>query len=384
MFSVDEMLAEASADTGLSDFGEPEFMDALTVLIDSVNTDAVLSDIGAAAVSDEVHRILINRLRFAEDLKKHPEILDQDVSDPIVILGMPRTGTTKLQQMMSADPQVQRLSCWRLLNPAPFPSATADQEDPRIEYARQSVAMANQMMPDWKSIHAVGAEDVDEEVYLMTFSGKAIVIGAGRDVPTYLDWLYEQSMDYAYSYTKRLLKYLQWQDGGKRNRPWVLKSPAQIGSTDLLRQHFPRATLVYTHREIHTAVASLGKLMATSWGLFYDPVDTRKVGQAIRRTFLAELRKHMQLRESMSEKLNILDILYEDIRADAIGVIERIYQHAGRELMPRRKQAMLEWEANHPQHASGKISYVLEDYGFTRADIDAECEAYLAKFGGQE
>ena len=382
--SVDDMLAKARAETGLSDFGEPEFLEALTILIDSINKDAVLSDIGAAAVADEVHRILINRLRFADDIKKHPEILEEDVVGPIVILGMPRTGTTKLQQMMSADPDVQRLNCWRLLNPAPFPGATPNQEDQRIEYARQSVAMSNRMMPDWKLIHAVGAEDVDEEVYLMTFSGKAIVTSAGRDVPSYLDWLREQSMDYAYSYMKQLLQYLQWQDGGRRDRPWILKSPAHIGTTDLLRKHFPKASLVFTHRDIHTAVASLGKLMATSWGLFYDSVDTHRVGEAIRKTFLFELRKHMQLRESMSDELNILDIQYEEIRSDAIGVIERIYQHSKRTLTPPRKRAMLEWDADHPQHANGKLRYRLEDYGFTRADIDTECEAYLAKFGDQE
>ena len=379
--SAEALLAKASAETGLKDFGDAEFMEALCKLIDSTNNDAVLSQTGTAATEGEMHRILVNRLRFTEDLKKHPEILEEDVSDPIVILGMPRTGTTKLQQMISADPDVQKLYCWRLLNPAPFPGATEGQEDPRIEYARQSVAMANQLMPDWKSIHAVEAEDVDEEVYLMIFSGKSMVNSAGRDVPGYLEWLNGQPMDYAYGYTRQLLQYLQWQDGGRRDRPWVLKSPAHNGATDLLREHFPNAALVCTHRDIHTAVASLGKLMETSWNLFYDDVDPHRVGEALRKTFLAELNKHMQLRESMGDELNILDIQYEEIRADAIGVIEKIYQHAERELTPERRQAMLDWEANHPQYARGKLGYKLEDYGFTRKDIDAECKAYLEKFG---
>lgn len=380
--SVESLLAKASNETGLDDFGDPEFMRAFNKLVDSTNNDALLSQIGAAAVAGEMHRILINRLRFAEDLKKHPEILEEDVSDPIVVLGMPRTGTTKLQQMMSADPHVQKLYRWRLLNPAPFPDASMEREDPRIEFARQSVSMTNELMSDWQAIHAVEAEDVDEEVYLMIFSGLSMVTCAGRDVPSYSEWVGQQSMDYAYRYMKQLLQYLQWQDGGRRNRPWILKSPAHIGTTDLLRKYFPKAALVYTHRDIYSAVASLGRLMETSWNLFHDAVDRQRVGETIRNTFLVELRKHMLLRERMSDELDILDIQYEQICADAIAVIQRIYQHAGRDLTPERKWAMLTWEAGHPQHARGKISYRLEDYGFTREDIDAECQTYLAKFGG--
>ena len=379
--NLETLIANAKAETQLDDLGDNEFLQAFKVLIDSTNNDSVLSDIGRAAVEGEMHRILVNRLRFARDLKQHPEILEEDVSDPIVILGMPRTGTTKLQQMISADPDVHKLYKWRLLNPAPFPNAESGGEDPRIEFARQSVAMVDQLMPDWKLIHAIGAEDVDEEVYLMTYSGQSIVTSAGRDVPAYLDWLNHHSMDYCYRYLKQLLQYLQWQDGGKQGRPWVLKSPAHTGTTDLLRTCFPKAALVYTHRDLHTAVASLGKLMETSWGLFHDRVDLHKVGEALRKTFLSELNKHMQLRESMGSELNILDIQYEEIRENAIGVIDKVYRHASRELTPDRKKSMLYWEAHHPQHARGKLSYQLEDYGLTCADIDRQCAAYLARFG---
>ena len=378
--SVDAMLARAGAETGLTDFGDEAFLEALHRLIDSSNRDVILSATGIAAVENDVHRILVNRLRFAADLNVHPEILDEDVDDPIVILGMPRTGTTKLQRMMSADPEVQRLDYWRLLNPAPFPGNAAGAPDPRIAAARQAVAMMNQLMPDWRASHPTEAEDVDEEVYLQTFTCKSIITCASRELPSYQAWMQTQSMRGTYAYMKQLLQYLQWQGGGKRQRPWIMKSPVHMGTVDLLLELFPKATLVFTHRDLYTATASICRLMENTWNLYAVSVDRHAIGRTVRELFLAQLRHHLVLRDRLGARLDILDVQYERIRSHSLDVIAEIYGRAGRELTPARRAAMLAWEAGNPQHSAGKPSYCLEDYGLTRADIEADCGAYLQRF----
>lgn len=378
--SVDAMLAKARTETGLSDAGGEDFLEALNRLIDSSNNDVVLSPTGRSAVENDIHRILVNRLRFAADLKAHPEILDEDVSDPIVILGMPRTGTTKLQRMMAADPDVQRLDYWRLLNPAPFPGARSMVRDPRIAAAHEAVAIANQLMPDWKASHPTEAEDVDEEVYLQVFSCKSIITAASRPLPSYQAWMKTQSMRDTYTYMKQLLQYLQWQDGGRRGRPWIMKSPVHMGAVDLVLELFPKATFVFTHRDLYTAVASIGRLLENTWGLYMPSVDRLAIGRTIRELFLAELNRHLELRAALGDRFEVLDVQYEAIRSNSLGVIEQIYRRAGRDLSPVRREAMLRWEAGNPQHSAGKLSYRLEDYGLTRADIDECCGAYLQRF----
>jgi Sulfotransferase family len=381
--SADAMRAKAAAQEGLDDFGGEEFLESLHQLVQLSNEAGVLSPIGFAALEADLHRILVNRLRFTADLKRHPEILDEDVSDPIIILGMPRTGTTKLQRMIAADPDVQRLYFWRLLNPAPFPSAEPGAEDPRIEEARQAVALMHRMMPDWKRSHSTNAEEVDEEAYLQMFTCKSMITAMGLPVPAYLEWFRTQPLRDTYLYMKQLLQYLQWQDGGKRGRPWILKSPVHLATIDLLMALFPKATFVHTHREITTTVASVCRLMQSGWVLYLDSVDPHKIGRAVMRGFIEDLKTHMQLRERLGTRLAILDVQYESVRNDSMKVIEAIYQRAGRELTDERRRSMREWEAAHPQHVDGKPTYRLEDYGITREQIDRECRDYIERHNTQ-
>lgn len=376
------MLARASAETGLADFGGDEFLEALNQLVESTNRDTRLTSTGATAAREEIHRILVNRARFADDLKRHPEILREDLSGAFIILGLPRTGTTKLQRMMSADPDVIRLEFWKTLNFAPFPETTQGEEDPRIEAARQAVIVMDQLMPDWRAIHGTDAEAADEEVFLQAHTCKSILQYLARPVTSYQTWYKTQSQRDTYAYMKRQLQYLQWQDGGRRGRPWILKSPAHVGVTDLLLEFFPDATLVFTHRDVYTAVASFCRLIECHWQLYLDSVDKEAVGQTVCEVFLTDLDRHIQLRDELGDALALVDVPYANIKSDCLGVIREIYARAGRELTPERERAMTQWEASHPQHAAGKVAYCLEDYGLARDEIATLCGDYLERFAG--
>ena len=381
LFSVDDMLAAASAATGLDDFGDEEFREALMRLVDSTNEESSLSPIGAAAFRGDMQRLLVNRLRFAADLKKHPEILDEDVSDPIVVLGLPRTGTTKLQRLLATDPDVQRLEYWRLFNPAPFPNMAPGQPDPRVAAAKEALTMMAQLMPGWSESHPTAVDAVDEEVFLQLFTFKCVFTHMSRPVPSYRAWYNTQSQRGTYRYMKQMLQYLQWQDGGKQNRPWIMKSPAHVGNVDLVLELFPQATLVMTHRPPRQALRSHCRLMEVSWRLFSDNVDKAAIGRAVLDDFPGELRKHLKLRDQMANSSNplpIYDVMYDDLKHDAMTVVREIYRRAGRELTPKREQAMRAWEAQQHSHREG--SYQADDYGITNEMIDDSCREYIGRF----
>ena len=381
-FSVADMLAAASAETCLDDFGDDEFREALTQLVNSTNNDGgltTLSELGAMAFKGEIHRTLVNRLRFARDLKLHPEILDEDVEDPIIILGMPRTGTSKLQRFMSADPDVQRLDYWRLFNPAPFPNAVPGKEDPRIDAARQAIAMMAQLMPKWMDSHPTAAEEVDEDVFLQMYTFKAMVLYMFRPVPSYQTWMATQSLAGTYHYMKQMLQYLQWQMGGKKG-PWIMKTPVHLSTMDLLVELFPKATLVCTHRNLHNVIPSHCRLMESTRQLYTGKVDMNEIGRACVGDFAWEIEKHLRQRDAMGDRLQILDIQYEQTRDDPIGVIRQVYERAGRKLTQHRIDAMLAWEKVHPLHHAGSYTYRMEDYGLTPESIDAAFREYNERF----
>lgn len=380
-----DMLAKASSETGLNDFGDAEFHDALTHLVDSVTQDKLFNAFGIAAFGGDMHRVLVNRLRMIDDLKRHPEIEQEFVDDPIVIIGLPRTGTTKLQRMLSADPGVQRLDYWRLMNVAPFPGftpgASGGKEDPRIEAARQAVNMIGAVMPDFMAIHPTGAEEVDEDCFFQHYTLKAMVLYIAYPSISYWNWLQTQSQRGSYRFLKQSLQYMQWQDGGRRDRPWVLKSPVHIGTLDLLMEQFPKATLVFPHRRLDKIIPSLCRLMEARTIFLNPPFNDQKyIGQMIVQQWSGEMRKHLALRERLGASLPIMDVQYEDIAADPTSVIRAIYRQAGRELTPARAQAMLDWEQAHPQHHAGSYSYTLEDYGLTREGLNEAFAEYVRKF----
>ena len=378
-FSVGAMLAAASAETGLDDFGDGEFREALTRLVDSTNKEIALSAMGAMAFKGDVHRTLVNRLRFAADLKNHPEILDEQINDPIIITGLPRTGSTKLQRMIAADPDTHSLRFWQMMNPAPFANAVAGQEDPRIEAGRQTIAIMNQLAPGFGQSHPTQFDDVDEEVFLQMFTFKCMLTYLSHPAPAYFDWLMTQSLRGTYRYMKQLLQYIQWQNGGRRNKPWIMKSPVHMANLDLLTELFPNATVVVTHRDLNEVLPSFCRLMGHSWMIKTDNVDPLVLGRMSLNLWSSELKKHLLQRQSLGSKIRLLDVSYDDVKNNALGVIERIYRHAGRELTPSRRQAMLAWEAKNPQHQQGGYSYTLQDYGLTPAEIDAAFAEYLHK-----
>lgn len=377
------LMAAASQETGLEDWGDGQFVESLERYVQSLLTDLDLSPMGVVTVYMNLHRILVNWLRFQEDLKRHPEILDEELADPIVITGLPRTGTTKLQRMLAADPTTQRLSFWRCFNPAPLPGSKPGQADPRIAVTEQILAPLAQMFPELLAMHEHQAEEADEDVLLQEITLGSAAVGMRVGASSHLSWvLRDDRRQRMYEDERRLLQYLQWQDGGRRGRPWVLKSPAHLGNLETVLEIFPQATVVHCHRDPRVAIPSTLRLCELTRQAFtLTDFDVQRHGQWIAAYFAEETRRCLVQRDALGRGVRILDVPYEDIRQHGLDVVGDVYGMHGRAFTSEAKAAMASWSERHPQHRLGSYSYSLERYGLTEADVEHAFTEYFDRFG---
>ena len=380
-FAPDSLLAEASARTGgLDDFGPGDFREALAVLADALRDEARLSGQGRAVLREKLVAQLANRLVIEDYCKRHPEILEQEIDDPLVIVGLPRTGTTLLQRTLAVDPQFSKAQWWETRYPAPLPGEAVEQPSQRIERARAEVAGMIGFLPQLLAIHPLDAEQPDEEFMLMEHSFLC-AMDSYVDVPTYTDWLDRQDQTQVYRYLKKTLQFLQWQQarrGIAPGRRWLLKSPQHLHTLELLFEVFPRVQVVLTHREPGKTIPSLASFIHTLWQLYSDHADPARVGEQWNSRMARALKHTMTVREGMPAG-RFLDVRFEDTVADPFGVVERIYRFTGMELGDEVRDSMRRWLTDNGREKRAQHSYNAELFGLDAARLERDYAEYRAR-----
>ncbi|MCJ1883912.1 sulfotransferase [Pseudomonas sp. LA21] len=377
-FSAKALLAEASArNGGLDDFGEGDFREALDVLAVALRDEARLSAQGRALLREKLLAQLGNRLVLEDYCKRHPEILEQPIDDPLVIVGLPRTGTTLLQRTLAVDPQFSKAQWWETRYPAPLPGEAVEQPSQRIERARIEVAGMIEFLPQLLAIHPLDAEQPDEEFMLMEHSFLC-AMDSYVNVPSYTAWLDRQDQAQVYRYLKKTLQFLQWQQvrrGIAPGRRWLLKSPQHLHTVELLFEVFPRAQVVLTHRDPGKTIPSLASFVHTLWQLYSEQVDARAVGGQWNQRMARALRHTMQVRDDLPAG-RFLDVRFEDTVSDPLGVVERIYAFAGLDLTPDCRAAMQRWLADNGREKRAAHQYSAEQFGLDEATLARDYADY--------
>lgn len=377
--TVDQLMAMARTTAGLDDFGDLSFKIGLGHFVNGLNTEAKLSPLGQELAFGAVVNMLVNRLRYVRDVRLYPEILREKISKPIVILGLPRTGTTKLQRVLSVCPQAQSMTYWRMLNPAPFPGEQPGHPQARIEAAEGLVAMLAAQFPGFMARHPTHARQADEEVLLMQGSFQCVVAWMFARAPSFYDYTMKVDPRPLYRFLHEQMQYLQWQDGGARGRSWILKSPLHTGAIDTLLQTFPDAVLVHCHRDVRKVVPSIAGLIEEMRRIYSDSVDPKVIGPEMLEYFGSSMDRYLQLREALPAD-RILDIQYEEVLADVVAVCQRIFDRAGLALTDEAVAIIKKHESDLPQHQFGTYSYSSEQYGTTDTLIAERFAAYSRRF----
>lgn len=377
--TVTELLSAAEQATGLTDFGDRQFLTSLEKVVNGFIQEAQLSELGEQLAFGGLLNSLINRLRYVRDVHAHPEILQEKIEKPIVVLGLPRTGTTKLQRVLSAAPQTQDMIYWKMMNPAPFPGEKPGHPDERIKAAQDVVQMFAENFPGFMARHPTEALQPDEEVLLMQGSFQHVVTWLFARMPSFYDYAMHTDPAPAYQFLHSQMQYLQWQDGGRRGRPWVLKSPCHTASLDSLLKTFPDAVLVNCHREVTTIIPSMAGLTEEMRRIHSDRVDRQVIGPEMLDYFGLCMDRYLQVRDQLPAG-RIIDVRYQDVIGNAVDVVKSIFAAAEIRFDDEALKAINHFEAERPQHQFGSYSYHCEDYGLTPEAISTRFTHYQQQF----
>jgi hypothetical protein len=373
-----DLMRAALHETGARGFDDLQFLPSMERWLRGALTEGRLNAVGLMGAQANIHRILVNRLRIESDLRRHPEILVEDVSAPIIVTGVPRTGTTKLQRVLSNDPQSAPVPLWRLLNPAPLPGATGDGRDPRIEVAREFVAGLRQIAPDWNMGHPTDPEYPDEETFAMEMTFDSVVNCCRAQSRSFRDWWLSRSKEYAYEFLRLILQYWQWQDGGSAERPFVLKSPDHVGHLDLIAETFPNAAVVHCHRDPVTTVPSTARLIESMLRISTDDLDLAELGDWSMSYFAQSLNRNLEQRAELAGRLTIVDVAFDDIVHRPGAVAREVHRARGRELTAEEEHAMAAWDEQIPHTRTH--TYSLERYHLTAEAVTAAFAPYIERF----
>lgn len=361
--------AFAEAGTGARDFADRSFLPALEKTLE-VPQRLPMSARGLTGVEANFRRFLVNRLRWEADVARHPEILDEDVDDPIVVLGLPRSGTTKLQRVLSADPALRPTPVWAMFNPAPFPGEARGESHLRKQWAAEAMGMVTNTGETYRVMHEFAVEAADETSFipLANFDNHMQFITT-PDYP-HLAWLRAQDRRPSQAWLKLMLQYLQWQAGGKQDRPWVLKNPGNTGEFLEVLDIFPRATFVISRRDLYRTMGSAMRMGTEILVNTFDDPDPAFVGRYTVDYWAYELKRYLEQRAAMDGTVRLIEVDYELCVSDPLSIAREVYAAHGLPWTSSGEAAMRRWEAENPRHKLGSYGYALADYGWSEARID--------------
>jgi Sulfotransferase family len=372
------LMSEASAQTRLDDYGDRGFVEPLERWLEGMVIEARIHELGVELVRQNVLRLLVNRLRVEDDLRQHPEILAEDVSDPVIVTGLPRTGTTKLQRMLARHPRLRGIPLWWLLNPAPIP-APAGQPDPRRALGLAQSQMMAQQFPEFQAAHPMLPDEVDEEYFAMEMTFEAVNYWRG-ETPTFKKWMRSRPADGVYAYLHTLIQYFQWQHGGRDQARLVLKTPVHLGNLSYIRRWFPRAIVVHCHRDPRIAIVSSARLAELTQRLASDRVNRAAIGSDVLDYWSQAAAQNLLQRGAAATDLKIVDVRYEQIVSDPFDVIRTIMELAEQPFIAADGAALCAWEVENPPHRYGRHVYAAGDYGLSDERIEKAFASYLARF----
>lgn len=372
----DDVVAEACEKTGLDDFGPPDFREGLDVLCESIDDEARLNELGELAVRDTVVNSLANRLRVFEWIRRHPEVARERIGAPIVVIGMFRAGTTFLSQLLDQDPRNRALLRWEAGDSAPPPSPANFRSGPRVDAARLSNDMLEELNPRMKAIHHEEADGPTECIAVMSQDFKSLSWEAITNVPSYSRWLLATHQRSAYEYHRSTLQVLQ--SGGVRGR-WTLKSPHHAIALDALTAVYPDARLVLLHRDPVVLCASVCSLISTLSGTFTD-VDHTAYVAGHWPAMLEESVKRIEAFRAAHHEHPIVDVQYADLVRDPLQTVEDLYAACGEDLDGGARDRIAAHVNAHPKTEFGTHGYNLAEFGLDAGELAERFAGYVDRY----
>jgi len=372
------LLARAARRTGLDDFGDARFHEPLRRLLASLESEAALTPFGCIVARRDLGRLLENRLRMHDTFKRHPEMGDAPIQRPLFVIGLPRTGTSILHELLAQDPANRVPMTWEVMHPWPPPERASFESDPRIAQVEDHFRGIERVLPGFQAMHPMGARLPQECVALTAHDFASLIFHTSYRVPSYQSWLDRADLRPVYASHRRWLQYLQWRCPAER---WVLKSPGHLWALDALLAIYPDARIVQTHRDPLQVVASLVSLITKLRGLASYTADPIEIGADWASRLAAGLRLASQARDrSCGGSAQFLDIRFGDLVGRELEQVRRIYDHFGMELRPEAEARMRRFLAENPRDKHGTHRYSLAFAGLDADRLRPSFADYQRRF----
>jgi hypothetical protein len=367
----DEAIARAIEATGPDDFGPSSWREGLERTLDGFARARLTEDARQAAYA-KVVQDLSNRLRIEQWYKDHPEVEEEKVAGPVLVCGLPRTGTTATLGMMATDPRYRFLRAWEGSDPVPPPVAGEEDDDPRVLAARQMAMQIDQ------SRHIFDPDGPQEDLSLLAPLNMHAYNGAYPMPRDYLDWWMTAEFASTYAYNHRVYKLLQSRGGPKL---WLLKAPVHLFQLEAFLAEWPNARFVWTHRDPASVIPSVSSLQ---YGLNAErsvagALDKLTYGPAFTAFWREGMNRALAARDRMGEH-RFIDVWNDDVVADPIRAFAAIYDRLGFEFTPVMRQGLEDYNRRNARGAHGEHRYTAREYGTSREEIRDAFRDYVERF----
>ncbi|AEV71701.1 hypothetical protein MycrhN_1076 [Mycolicibacterium rhodesiae NBB3] len=373
---ADAMHAKACAETGLDDFGADDYRERLDVYLAAVQDIPGIHAAGIVNFHAQIVQLLKNRLLLTDLLTRHPEIHDIELEPPVVIAGLPRTGTTHLHNLLAAAPTFRTIPYWESNEPFPLPAEVGVEPDPRRTRMDVAVEVMNLVMPNFALMHEMTTDHVHEEIQLLANDFSTMLFETLGHVPRWRDYYLSHDQTPHYEYLATQLKALQFLRGGRR---WLLKSPQHLEQLPVLNAVFPGVIVVFTHRDPVPVVLSMLAMLTYSARMHCYPVPVQQIAATWIDRLELMLNALVRDRGVVPPERSI-DVRFDDFMSDEMGVAKSIYELAGEPLANDARSAIENYLAGHQRGRLGRIATSADMFGLDEEDMRTRFKPYADRF----
>lgn len=371
----DVLHARASEATGLSDFGPDDYRERLNRYVAELR-EIDMHGPGIVNFHAQLVQWLKNRLLLTDLLRRHPEIDDIELAPPVVIAGLPRSGTTHLHNMLAAAPTFRSLPYWESVEPFPLPAEIGVDPDPRIGRMDVAVQTMDLLMPYFPLMHEMTTDHVHEEIQLLANDFSTMLMETLAHVPRWTDYYWSRDQTSSYQYLVTQLKALQFLRGGGR---WVRKSPQHLGQLPVLNKVMPTATVVFTHRDPIPVALSMIAMVTYSERMHRDRVDVPTLAAAWVDRLEKLLGAVTRDRDTVPATRSI-DVRFDDFMADELGVADSVYQITGEPFDDAAQSAITGYLQTHRRGRHGRVHTSAKMFGLDTDELRERFAPYISRF----
>ncbi len=372
---TDSIIKKAKKNAGYSQRIPDNIIIGMNKLVDSINQEARPNPFGKLAVKTLFERTLTQRLLIDQFIKQNPDVVQDDIKEPIFIIGMPRTGTTILHALMHEDPQNRSPLAWECLLPYPAPTPDNFKNNTQLHTVQKEFGQLFKLVPDFKKKHHMEADSPQECLGINAFDFNSFQTAAQLYIPSYMNWFLNASDQLGtMQFHKRFLQFLQ--SGGVKGERWLLKSPVHLMRLKEIFEVYPDAKIIMTHRTPTKVVPSAASLVSSVRSLYSDHEDPLRTGKEMSEIWSQYFNLFLEARRKLDKEEQIIDLKFEDFVGNQLEVVKKIYQRFNWKLSDEAQQNMEMFLARNPKDKYGAHQYTLEDFGLNDSDINEQFKDY--------